>query len=85
MAEPGEPQHRDQEPVQESMPEQPATDLSVVLGLIKFIKEPAADKDGNTLRADWLRTARDVLEAGTLKSPSAIKMLEAAIKTYSEK
>lgn len=65
--------------------EKPVADLTVVLGLIEQIRYAVADKDGNTLREDALRVAQEVLDSGTLKSPSAIKMLEDSIKGYSKK
>jgi hypothetical protein len=68
---------------EESAPEK--DNMSVVLELIEHIERPCEDEKGNTLRADWLRVAKDVLETDEIKNPHAKKMLEDAVKKYSEK
>jgi len=58
-----------------------ATDMEIVMNLIKHIDNPYVDGQGNSAREVYVEEARNVLD--TLTNPEAKKMLEDAIKEHS--
>jgi hypothetical protein len=59
-----------------------ATDLELVLFLIKHIENPCEDPSKNNIREFYIEEAKKALD--TIQDPGAKKTLENAIKKYSK-
>ena len=62
--------------------EEKATDLEFALFLIKHIKTPCEDLQGNNLKNFYLREAKRALE--TMKDEEAKNLLKSIIREHSE-
>ena len=62
---------------------EPATDMEVVLFLAQHIENPCEDSNGNNLRDDYLRYARNTLK--NMKDQNARNTLQRVIEIYSKK
>ena len=58
-----------------------ATDMELVLVLIRHINEPCEDLEGNNIRDFYIREAKSVLP--TIQNVTAKEMLEEVIQRYS--